>query len=277
MTRSTSQHFTGKLVFITGGTSGIGLALGEELLRRNAKVVLAAKKGATIEATLVQLGSDHGLHGYVCDIGDFENVNMVARQVIAAHGVPDVLINNAGYATYRTFEQEYPEEIEQLMNVNFAGAVRVTKAFLPGMVARRSGHIVNMASIAGAISMTPNAVYSASKHGMVGWSKCIAIELARFGIDVTVICPGRVETNFFAHESFTQRKHRKETEMTIPMERVVRDTLDAIARRKKIRFIPRYYGTLAWAIHALGPLVQRPLDRLLRARINDLYPHKDRG
>ena len=86
-----------------------------------------------------------------------------------------------------------------------------------------------------------------------------------------MVCPGRVETGFFEHETFKRRPHRRETEMTVAMEAVVEATLDAIMRRQRIRYVPHRYGFLAWAYQALGPLVQRPFDKLLRSRVEDLY------
>jgi|SRR5215213_1830701 len=272
MRRRNDDYFAGKLVVITGGTSGIGLALAEELCRRKAHIVVLADKADSVSAAVAQLGgAERAAHGYVCDIGSPATVTETCAHVLATHGAPDILINNAGFAIYRTFHQEHPQDVERLMNVNFAGAVRVTKVFLDGMVKRRSGHIVNIASISGMLPLTPNAVYGAAKHGIMGWSRCIAPELARFGIDITVICPGRVKTNFFQHETYHTRLHRKETELTIPMQTVVEATLNAILRRKFILYVPRYYGLLAWAYHAFGPLVQRPFDKLMRSRVEDIY------
>lgn len=272
MPRRHEDYFAAKLVVITGGTSGIGFALAEELLRRNAKVVVLADRAESVSSAMAQLaGGGRDVHGHVCDVGIAEDVTETCARIVAAHGAPDILINNAGFAIYRTFEQEDPAEVERLMSVNFGGAIRVTKSFLGGMVRRGSGHIVNVASIAGAIALTPCGVYSAAKHGMMAWSRCLAPEVARFGIDITVVCPGRVETNFFNHETFQTRPHRKETQMTIPMETVIDATLDAILRRQRVRYVPRHYGLLVWAYHALGPLVRGPLDKLLRSRVEDIY------
>ena len=276
MQRHHDKQFASKLVVITGGTSGIGFALAEELSRRHARIVILADQAVSVANALAQLSrSGRVIHGYACDVGKVESVSQTCAQVAATHGTPDILINSAGFAIYRTFEQEDSSEIERLMNVNFAGAVRVTKGFLGGMIQRGSGHIVNIASIAGAIALTPCGVYSAAKHGMMAWSKCVALEVARFGIDVTVVCPGRVETNFFNHETFRNRLHRKETGMTIPMETVVEATLNAILRRQRVRYVPRHYGLLVWAYHALGPLVRAPLDKLLRSRVEDIYRNAD--
>ena len=266
------RFFANKLVLITGGSSGIGFALAEELSRRDARVVILSDRPDSVSSALANLARNgHTVHGCVCDVGVPEQVTQTCGRIVAEHGLPDILINNAGYAIYRTFEQENANEVERLMSVNFGGAIRVTKAFINGMIQRRSGYIVNIASIAGMLPLTPCALYAAAKHGMVAWSKCITAELARFGIEVTVVCPGRVETNFFDHESFRLRPHRTETEATVPLASVVDATLDAILRRQEIRYVPRRYGVLAWAYSALGPLVRVPFDRLLRSRVEDLY------
>jgi short-subunit dehydrogenase len=88
---------------------------------------------------------------------------------------------------------------------------------------------------------------------------------------VTVVCPGRVETSFFDHETFRRRSHRKETEATVPLASVVDATLDAILRRQRMRYVPRRYGVLAWAYNALGPLARVAFEKLLRSRVEDLY------
>ena len=270
-----NSNFENKLVVITGGTSGIGLALARELYSRNARIILLANKRAGVETAVQELGGrGERLEGYVCDVTIPESVAATGIAILSKHGVPDVLVNNAGFATYRTFEQEQPDEVERLASVNFAGALRVTKAFLGGMIERRSGHVINIASIAGTLTLTPNAVYCGAKHGMMAWSRCLAIETARYGIHVGIVCPGRVETKFFDHETFKARAHRKETGLTIPMPAVVDAILDTIVRRRKVRFVPRYFGLLAWAANAFGPLVRGQLDRLMAARVEDLYKGK---
>lgn len=267
-----NSYFFHKLTVITGGTSGIGLAVAAELHRRSARVVILADKGPGVERAINSLGGrSSALDGYVCDIGTSESVMKVGAEILATHGVPDILINNAGYATYRTFEEEDAIEIERLMSVNFCGAMRVTKAFIGPMIARRSGQIINIASIAGAITMTPNAVYCSAKHGMLAWSRCLAAETARFGVHVATVCPGRVETSFFDHETFQQRAFRRETALTVPISKVVNGILRTIVRRKHTCFIPGYLGAVAWAANAFGPLAQVQLDRLMRARVEDIY------
>ena len=269
-------YFVSKVVVITGGSSGIGFALAGKLSASGARVIILADKPESVSHACADLSArGTAVHGYVCDIGRPESVADACGQLLAAYGAPDILINNAGFAIYRTFEQEETAEVERLMSVNFAGAIRVTKALLSGMIERRGGQIVNITSIAGSLPLTPCAVYGAAKHGIMGWSRCLSSELARFGMSVTTVCPGRVRTNFFDHESFKKRPRRKETELTVPMEVVVESTLDAIRRRQRVRYIPRYYGALAWAYNALGPFARGQWDRIMRSRVEDLYRHSE--
>jgi short-subunit dehydrogenase len=218
MSRHDGAEFDGKLFVITGGTSGIGLALARALYQRKARIVVVSHQQTRIDRVLADFGGPTSKFGaFVCDIGNSDDVVKASAAIMAAYGLPDILVNNAGYATYRTFEQEALPEVERLISVNFSGAIRMTHAFLHGMIERGSGSIINVASIAGALPMTPNALYCAAKHGMVAWSKCLAMETRRFNIHVGVVCPGRVETNFFSHETFRRRSHRNETEFTVPM------------------------------------------------------------
>jgi short-subunit dehydrogenase len=115
---------------------------------------------------------------------------------------PEVLINNAGYAVYYTFDHMPSEEINRLIDVNLVGAALVTREFLTSMIGAGGGRIVMMASIAGRIPITPCSVYGASKHALVALADLLRIETSRFNMKVHVVCPGRVETDFFSHHSF---------------------------------------------------------------------------
>src|SRR5205814_10002445 len=136
--------------------SGIGFALAKELLNRRARTVVLSDKADSVSTAVALLAGDNrAVDGYVCDIGSADSVIEACALVLAKHGVPDILINNAGVAIYRTFEQEEDAEVERLMSVNFSGTIRVTKAFLGGMIRRGSGQIVNITSIAGSLPLTP--------------------------------------------------------------------------------------------------------------------------
>jgi len=149
--------------------------------------------------------------------------------------------------------------------------MRCVKGFLQPMISRRSGSIVNMASIAGRMTLTPNGTYSSSKHAMVTWSEVLKYELARFGIQVNVICPGRVETSFFDHETFKTRAPRAETKYTITVEQVSKATLQAIARNRFMTYVPWTFGLMVWAINTFPWLVKPIYNRLLQSRLNSYY------
>src|SRR4051812_45157467 len=113
MKRRSEQYFAAKLVVITGGTSGIGFALAQALLRHGATVIVLSDRPDSVSGALSALaGAGRSVHGYVCDIGIPQAVAETCAEILAHHGTPDLLINNAGFAIYRTFEQEEPAEVE---------------------------------------------------------------------------------------------------------------------------------------------------------------------
>jgi short-subunit dehydrogenase len=265
-----AARFAGRLVVVTGGSSGIGFAVAERMARVNARVVLVADQPARLEQAHAALGgAASNVEAVVCDIGVPADVTESMGRLVSTYGAPDLVVNNAGFAVYRTFEQSSADEIERLFEVNFGGHLRVTKALLPSMLARRSGQIVNVASVAGLFTLTPNAVYGASKFGIVGWSRALRLELAPRGIGVSCVCPARVETPFFDHETFQRRRQRKETQLTVPMTTVVDAVVNAAARNRELVVVPRYFGWFARAAAALPPVLSLH-HALLRRRVADV-------
>jgi len=264
--------WAGRRVLITGGSSGIGRHLAEYLLRRGAHVGIVAdepNKLAAAEAALKQVSPE--VWSYPCDVAVLDDVRAMAQAYRERFDAPEVLVNNAGYAVYYTFERMPSEEIHRLFDVNLTGAALVTREFLPGMIRAGGGHIVMMASIAGRIPMTPCGVYSASKHGLVALAELLQVETSRFNVRVHVICPGRVETDFFSHESFKARAHRPETARTIPIESVSKAVVNAVERDRFMTNVPRSYGLLVWLAGAM-PLVFKPLwHRLMASRVESVY------
>lgn len=269
-----SASFSTKLVLITGGSSGIGKQIAADMLRRGAQVILVAKGAEGLAQASHDLsGISSQVESFECDIGDSQKVLRLREYVLAKYGCPQIIINSAGFATYRTVEDSSLDEIEQMVNVNFLGAVRCTKAFLTCMIERRSGIIVNMASIAGRLVMTPNGTYSASKHALVAWSEVLLYELTRFGIHVHAVCPGRVEegTAFFNHETFKTRAPRAETRLTITVNDVSRATLQAIDRNRFLTFVPWTLGIVVWLTNAFPFLVKPVYRQLMLSRIESVY------
>ena len=205
-----------------------------------------------------------------CDLSSGDQLDALAERLLAA-GKVDVLVNNAGYGTYRTFEAASDEEIDRLLAVNLTGHVRLTKRLLGPMVARRSGAICFVASAAGRIPITPNATYCAAKHGMFGLAEALRYELRRFGIEVTAVCPGRVDTPFFDHPTFRERKLGPENRSALSVERVAAATLRAIERARPVTFVPASLGFATWLYEAFGPVTRPLYSMLMKSRIERMY------
>ncbi len=266
----------GKRVVITGGSSGIGKAIAVRLLTSANTVTIVGHDARNVDAAVTELrGASAPVTGLVADIGDPSAVKRLANDLLR-DGAPDVLLNNAGFGVYRTFEASSADEIDRLLAVNLTGHVQLTKLLLAPMIARRSGAIGFMASIAGRLPITPNATYCAAKHGMMGMAAALRHELRRFEISVTAICPGRVETPFFSDPTFAERTRGPETRTSVAVGVVAKATIRALERGRAVCYIPRTLGLAAW-LYETAPFVMNPLfDRILEKRIERLYADSER-
>lgn len=265
--------FAGRTVVVTGGSSGIGREVAADLAARAARVVITSSDEQNLRETAAELRSA-GLpvHAFCCDVRDAAQVARLAAHVEETVAPADILINNAGYAVYRPFEESTLDEVLDILDVNLGGAMRCAKAFLPGMIARRSGRIVNIASIGGATIITPNATYCAAKHGMVAWSKAIRYELEYLGVKVNVVCPGHTKTHFHDHPTFRRRDvHRDPKKQSLMPAAVSAAILDAIRRDRPVTYVPGWYAGVVWALGAFPFVADRLWDRISRRRVQQLY------
>ena len=185
-----------KTWFITGASSGFGKELVKAILRKGDNVAATFRNPEQASGFSEQHG-DKGL-GIVVDVTDETQVRTGVQQAIEKFGQIDVLINNAGYGTIGALEEFSMEEIRAQMETNFFGAVAVTKAVLPGMRERGSGHLVQISSQAGFRAVGGFGLYNASKFALEGFSEALAQEVASFGIKVTIVEPGPFRTEFLA-------------------------------------------------------------------------------
>lgn len=268
-----SSIFTGINVLITGGSSGIGKQIAKDFSAQGARVVVCSENLPSLTQTRMEF-DQVGLKvdTQECDIRSTIHVNCVADYVLRQYGSLDILINNAGYAVYRPFAESTLDEVLDLLDVNLAGAMRCTKAFLPGMIERRSGRIVNISSIGGETIITPNAVYCAAKHGMVAWSKALRYELAPFNVKVNVVCPGHTSTNFHDHPTFRRRDpYRRKGARSLTVQQVSAAVMDAINTDRVVTYVPWWQGLVAWSLNALPFLTWSIWDRISRKRVEQLY------
>ena len=200
----------GRNVLVTGGSRGLGLVIARQLVSAGAGVAICGRDEATLERARRELcATGERVLAVACDVSRKNEVDRLVARVTNELGPIDALVNNAGTITVGPAETMDLEDFRMAMNVNFWGPLYAILAVLPQMRRRRSGRIVNVASIGGKISVPHLLPYSASKFALVGLSEGLRAELAREGIRVSTICPGLMRTGSPRHALFKGR-HRAE-------------------------------------------------------------------
>ncbi len=254
------MRFQGKRVLITGASRGIGEQLARDFAEEGGRCLLVARDTEALEENRRRLPDPDRHACYRCDVSSKEEVEQTARQVHAEQGPLDILVNNAGMSRYKTFLDTPVEEHEEVMRVNYWGTVYCTYAFLPAMLERNSGHIVNLSSISGKLGTVRHTAYAASKFAVAGFSDSLYFELLGTGVKVMVVNPGVVETHLFDHDSFSDLP-AEVRKMMKPPHLLTRAILRGIRKGKYEVTFPRglWAGVVARAICP-------PLYRILQAR-----------
>lgn len=191
-------RFSNQTVIVTGGGGGIGGATCRRFAAEGAKVAVFDLNLSAAQAVAEGIVAQGGTaQAFACDIADRATVDAAVAATESALGPIDVLVNNAGWDVFLPFVKTVPAQWEKLIAINLVGALHMHHAVLPGMVARRSGRIVNVSSDAARVGSSGEAVYAACKGGLVALSKTLAREHARHGITVNVVCPGPTDTALF--------------------------------------------------------------------------------
>lgn len=191
----------GAVAVVTGASAGIGEATALALARAGARVVLAARRLERLESLAERIAARGGEALPVrCDVTIRGDLEELAARTDEAYGRCDVLVNNAGIPGGGPFHELSPEQIERVVRVNLLGVMLGTRAFLPMMLERRRGHIVNVASLAGRFATPGSSVYGATKHAVVAFSESLYYELRPHGILVTAVNPGFTRTEGFPQE-----------------------------------------------------------------------------
>ena len=229
------MKFENANVLITGGASGIGKIMGRMALEKGAScLIIWDINPQTIASAVSELSKIGKVKGYIVDVSRNELVVEGYNKVVSECGEVDILINSAGIVTSnKTFDKQTADEIVRTININTIAPMFVTRAILPGMIARNRGHVCNIASAGGMLSNPKMSVYAASKWGAIGWSDSVRIELQDMKSDVhfTTVAPYYINTGMF--DGVKSR--------IIPIlkpEYVCKRIIRAIERNKSFRGIP---------------------------------------
>ena len=228
----------GRHVFITGAAQGIGAAIAETLAHQGAVLTLAGRRQPVLETLAQRLQTITRCAVVTMDVSDADAVAHGFAQARAALGPVNMLVNNAGQAESAPFGKTSPELWQRMLDVNLTGTFLCTQAVLPDMLAARAGRIVNIASTAGQRGYAYVAAYVAAKHGVIGLTRALALEMAQKGITVNAVCPGYTETeilrqsiaNVVAKTGRSEAEARAEFAQSNPQRRMVQpqEVADAV-------------------------------------------------
>jgi dehydrogenase/reductase SDR family protein 7B len=232
-----------KIVWITGASAGIGKALAEELFRKGATVILSARNIIKLNELKALLDDkEQGrCHIVPCDVTQQSSIDLAVDRVKQLTDQIDILINNAGVSQRATALETNLKVVRDLFEVNFFGAVAITRSILPWMIDRGGGHIVVMSSMAGKYGFRMRSSYAASKHALQGYFETLRAELHDKNVKVTLICPGRIKTdisiNCFNGDGSLYGKMDKGQVNGVPVYKCARIVVRAIEKEQKEVFI----------------------------------------
>jgi NAD(P)-dependent dehydrogenase (short-subunit alcohol dehydrogenase family) len=250
--------FQDKVSIITGGTSGIGRALGVALAQKGALVILAGRRIALAK----EIAQNLQAHGYRAeaaglDVTQAEAVRELVQQIFNRYGRLDYMFNNAGISVAGEARDFTLDHWRDVLNVNLFGTINGVTASYPIMVKQGFGHIINTASIEGLIPLPGSASYVTSKYGVVGLSNALRIEGADLGVNVSVVCPGYIKTDIF-HKMKTVGIDRRKILQSLPnrlgmsAEKCSKKILRGVERNKAIIVITGH-AKILWMLHRINP------------------------
>ncbi len=263
------MKYKDKTVLITGASSGIGYQTAIEFAKRGANLILVARR----ETRLNQLAEKLKQYNikclaYTCDISKKDQVLEMSKIVLETFGTVDILVNNAGFAIYGSASDLSIDDIESQMATNYLGMIYCTKTFLPSMLEQDSGHIVNVASLAASFGLPGIAPYCASKFAMLGFSEGLKHELSGKGVDITVVSPIMVKTEFFDHESFTSMP---KSNISLDAKTVAKAIVRAADSSRLEIVVPSISRTVVWLKHTVPFIINPILGRMFSSKLRSTH------
>lgn len=237
-----------KSVLITGASSGIGAATAREFARQGAQLILLARNEsnlASVADEVEKIGASASF--YSVDLSDSEATEAVITKIQKEQGTPDVLINNAGAGIWKPIDETSIEEAKSMMAVPYFAAFHLTRLFLPEMLKRNNGHIINMTSAAAYIPVPGSMAYSVARWAMRSFNETLRADLKGSGVKATLIAPGKVSSPYFANNPGTEENIPKIATLpviypTLTEEQVALSIVRVIGKNKKEVIIPFNLG-----------------------------------
>ncbi len=259
------MRFRDKVVWVTGASSGIGEALAVAFSREGAKLVLSSRNSAELERVRKACDGDGHLV-LPLDLTLQDALPRATSEVLRHFNHVDVLVHSGGVSQRSLVADTTLATDRSIMDLNFFGTVALTKAVLPSMLARKSGHIVPISSVVGYVGTPLRSTYSASKHALHGFFDSLRAEVAKDGIDITIVCPGYIRTNVSRNaltgDGSALGKMDATHERAMGPEECARRVIDAVAKRKEEIVVG---GKEAWAV-PLKRFAPRLVSRMVRMK-----------
>jgi 3-oxoacyl-[acyl-carrier protein] reductase len=194
------KPIAGAVALVTGASRGIGFAIAEKLGSMGARVALCARDSVKLSNAEQRLRSANiDALSLVADVRRQSEIDALLEKTRTTFGPIDILVNNAGIATFGPFHQQQETDWDAILDTNLKAVFLLSRAVAPEMIRRGTGHIINIASLAGKNAFAGGGIYCASKWGLLGLTGCMAEDLRGFGIRVSAVCPGSVATDFSTH------------------------------------------------------------------------------
>ncbi len=261
------RSFEDSVCLVTGGASGIGKALCVELTRQAARVIIADINAELGQKTATEISSSNNKANFVrLDVTDYSAFEMLVNDTISKYGRLDYLFNNAGVVIFGEARDCAIEDWRHVIDTDLYGPVHGVAAAYPRLVQQGFGHIVNIASGAGLVTPPGLASYTASKHGVVGLSLALRIEGAELGVNVSVVCPGFVQTSIFQSRAIMldQGRMLADAPTGITPGKCAREILKGVQKNKAIILVTAM-ARIAYLLHRISPgLYLRLAERFMR-------------
>ena len=263
------MDFKNKVVLITGASSGIGKESAIEFAKLGANIILVSRSMDKLEQVANELKKFNVITLICqCDVSDKNQVKEMSKIVLEKFNLVDVLVNNAGFAIYGSVSELSINEIESQMETNYFGMIYCIKNFLPSMLEKKSGHIVNVASVAASFGLPGISSYCASKFAMLGFSEGLKHELKNSGVGITVVSPIMVRTNFFEHPSF--QKMPKFSPTSLSSKTVAKAILKASNSTRLEIIVPSVARIAVWMKNTFPYLINPVLGKAFKKQLDSM-------